>query len=75
MFVTREISKKLNFSLKGAKVAVQGAGNVGGTAAKLLFREGCQVVALSDVSGAIYNEEGLDIEKSWSSSKLSAVDC
>ncbi len=63
MFVTREISKKLNFSLKGAKVAVQGAGNVGGTAAKLLFREGCQVVALSDVSGAIYNEEGLDIEK------------
>ncbi len=63
MLMTREISKKLGLSLKGAKVAVQGAGNVGGTAAKLLYREGCKVVALSDVSGGIYSEEGLNIEE------------
>ena len=49
--------------LKGAKVAVQGAGNVGGTAARLLHREGCKVVALSDVSGGIYSEDGLDMDE------------
>lgn len=63
MFMTREIAKKLHLPLKGAKVAVQGAGNVGGTAAKLLYREGCKVVALSDVSGGIYSEEGLNIDE------------
>jgi len=63
MFVTREIANKLHLPLKGARVAVQGAGNVGGTAAKLLYKEGCKVVALSDVSGGIYSEEGLNIEE------------
>ena len=63
MLMTREICKKLHLPLKGAKVAVQGAGNVGGTAAKLLYREGCKVVALSDVSGGIYLEEGLNVEE------------
>ncbi|MFY9525655.1 MAG: glutamate dehydrogenase, partial [Limnochordia bacterium] len=43
--------------------AVQGAGNVGGTAALFLHREGCKVVAISDVSGGIYHEDGLDIEE------------
>lgn len=63
MLMAREISQKLHLSLKGARIAVQGAGNVGGTAAKLLHREGCKVVALSDVSGGIYSEEGLDMEE------------
>ena len=58
-----EICKKLHLPLKGAKVAVQGAGNVGGTAARLLHREGCKVVALSDVSGGIYSEDGLDMDE------------
>jgi glutamate dehydrogenase/leucine dehydrogenase len=61
LITTREIAKKLGLDLKGATVAVQGAGNVGGTAALLLHREGCRVVAISDVSGAIYNENGLDV--------------
>ena len=63
MFMTREIANKLHLPLKGAKVAVQGAGNVGGIAAKLLYREGCKVVALSDVSGGIYAEDGLNIDE------------
>jgi glutamate dehydrogenase (NAD(P)+) len=36
-------------------------GNVGGVTAKLLFQEGAKIVAVSDVSGGIYREEGLDI--------------
>ncbi|HZJ83208.1 MAG TPA: Glu/Leu/Phe/Val dehydrogenase [Clostridia bacterium] len=63
MLVTKEIANKLHLPLEGARVAVQGAGNVGGTAAKLLHREGCKVVALSDVSGGIYSEDGLDMEE------------
>lgn len=62
LLVAREITKKMGLSLQGATVAVQGAGSVGGTAALLLHREGCKVVAISDVSGAIYSEKGLDME-------------
>ncbi len=61
--VAREITKKLKMPLKGTRVAVQGAGNVGGTAAKFLYQEGCKVVAMSDISGAIYHREGLDVEE------------
>jgi len=62
MFVTREILAKLGKSAKGARVAVQGMGNVGGTAARFLAQEGMKVVAVSDVSGGIYCEDGLDME-------------
>ncbi|MBX2822521.1 MAG: Glu/Leu/Phe/Val dehydrogenase [Rhodothermaceae bacterium] len=44
-------------------VAVQGFGNVGSIAAKLLREQGCKVVAVSDVSGGYYNADGLDIIK------------
>ncbi len=63
MLMTREIAKKTKLDLAGARVAVQGAGNVGGTSAKFLHREGCKIVAISDVSGGVYQEEGLDIEQ------------
>jgi glutamate dehydrogenase (NAD(P)+) len=55
LIATREIAKKVGLDLKDATVAVQGAGNVGGTTALLLHREGCRIIAISDVSGAIYN--------------------
>lgn len=63
MLMVREISKKLELRLKDARVAVQGAGNVGGTAARFLYKEGCKVVAISDVSGGVFKEAGLDIEE------------
>lgn len=46
---------------KDVKVAVQGMGNVGSVSAKLIHEKGFRVVAVSDVSGGIYKEEGLDI--------------
>lgn len=46
----------------GARVAIQGFGNVGSVAAKLLSERGCKVVAISDVSGGYVNERGIDIE-------------
>jgi glutamate dehydrogenase (NAD(P)+) len=63
MLMTREIAKKIQLDLKGARVAVQGAGNVGGTSAKFLHSQGCKIVALSDVSGAVFSEDGLEIEE------------
>jgi glutamate dehydrogenase (NAD(P)+) len=44
-------------------VAIQGAGNVGGTAARLFSRAGARVVAISDINGGIYNSRGLDVAK------------
>src|SRR5690348_16149281 len=61
MIVTRETLAKLGMSLKGARVAVQGFGNVGSVAAELMAREGAIIVAVSDKSGGVYNRQGLDI--------------
>jgi glutamate dehydrogenase (NAD(P)+) len=46
---------------KGLKVNVQGAGVVGGTLAKLLHEDGFTITGLADVTGGLFNEDGLDI--------------
>jgi len=63
MFVTREILKYKGISMKDVTVAVQGMGNVGSVAAKLLYKEGCKVNAVSDVSGGIFCASGLNIDE------------
>lgn len=62
MLITREILHRLGVPVLGAKVAVQGMGNVGGTAARLLMGQGCNIIAVSDKSGGLYQKEGLDIK-------------
>ena len=62
MLVTREAMQHLGLPMKGATVAVQGFGNVGSIAAKLLAAEGCKIVAISDRTGAFHNDKGIDIE-------------
>src|SRR5881296_1953172 len=61
MIVTREALGKLGMTLKGARVAVQGFGNVGSVAAELMAQAGAVIVAVSDKSGAVHNPQGLDI--------------
>ncbi|HHW31038.1 MAG TPA: Glu/Leu/Phe/Val dehydrogenase [Clostridiaceae bacterium] len=63
MFAILEILEKLGIETKGTKVAVQGIGNVGIYAAKLLYKEGFKIVAISGSTGGIYNENGLDIDE------------
>ena len=53
---------KLGVKFEGAKVAVQGFGNVGSFTCKYLSELGAKVVAVSDVSCALYNEDGIDIK-------------
>jgi len=59
--VTEQIAGYAKLPVKGARIAVQGFGNVGATAAKFLFGSGCGIVAVSDETGGVYNENGLDI--------------
>ena len=55
-------AKQKHMSLGESTVAVQGFGNVGSATAKWLAREGCKIIAVSDISGGVYNSNGLDIE-------------
>jgi glutamate dehydrogenase (NAD(P)+) len=60
--VARETARHLGIQLAGARVVVQGFGNVGSTAAQTLRAEGCRIVAISDSRGGIHNDRGLDPE-------------
>ena len=62
-FVLQAFCERLGLDLKSQTTVVQGFGNVGGTFAELLYKEGCKVIAVSDVSTGIYCEDGLEIEK------------
>jgi glutamate dehydrogenase (NAD(P)+) len=62
-FMAAEAARELRITLQGATVAVQGKGNVGGVAARLLLEAGCRVVGLSDSKGGIHNAKGLDIPR------------
>ncbi len=63
MLITREILHKKNKEIAGTRVAIQGFGNVGKNAALLLQQKGAIIVAVSDVSGGLYKEAGLDINE------------
>jgi glutamate dehydrogenase (NAD(P)+) len=63
MIITRESAKHLGFSLQGARVAVQGFGNVGSVAADLLQDMGAKIIAVTDWKSGVYNAGGLDIKK------------
>ena len=59
--ITRETADKWGIELKNAKVVIQGFGNVGSYAAKFLHEYGCKIIGVSDVTGGLYDADGLDI--------------
>ena len=60
-FVTREACREKKIPLRGARVAVQGFGNAGSIAARLLSEDGASIIAVSDSAGGLHNSRGLDI--------------
>lgn len=60
-YIIDELCRHKGIDLEGATVAVQGFGNVGGSAATFLQEAGAKVVAVSDHSGGLYDGNGLDI--------------
>ncbi|MGC8784429.1 MAG: Glu/Leu/Phe/Val family dehydrogenase [Armatimonadota bacterium] len=61
VMVANRCSQMLNIPLQGARVVIQGFGNVGSTAAKFFHEAGAKVVAVSDALNAVYNPKGLDV--------------
>lgn len=58
-----EALKHLELPIEGAKVVIQGCGNVGGVAAFHFDRVGAKVIAISDSHKGLYNEKGLDVKR------------
>jgi glutamate dehydrogenase (NAD(P)+) len=63
VYTLYQAARRLGQDLRGKRVVVQGFGNVGAVAARLLWREGCVVAGVGDVRGAIWNPNGLDVRQ------------
>jgi len=61
LLTIREACKYKNIDLNGARCIVQGFGNVGSVTADLLYNDGAKIIAVSDVFGALYDPDGIDI--------------
>jgi len=61
LIVIEEALRRLGLDRSSTRVVIQGFGNVGGMAAKLLARAGFKIIAVIEIDGAVYNPKGLDI--------------
>jgi glutamate dehydrogenase (NAD(P)+) len=61
LIVTRKALDRLGIAVANARVVIQGLGNVGGMAARLMQAEGFPIVSIVEYDGAVYNPKGLDI--------------
>lgn len=59
-FILQEALKHFNMKLAGARVAIQGFGNVGSNMARFCAEGGAKIIAVSDIKGGIYNPKGID---------------
>ena len=65
MIVCDEAIKKLNMNRDRARVVIQGFGNVGSNAARLMHRRGYKIVGVSTSTRGLYNRKGIDIDALW----------
>ncbi len=63
VYVMREVARQLGMNVEGARIVVQGFGQVGSWTVRILGEMGCNVIAVSDVLGGVYREKGIDVEK------------
>jgi glutamate dehydrogenase (NAD(P)+) len=61
MIVTMQALKQLGRRVEDTRVVIQGLGNVGGMAAKLMRAAGFKIVGIIEYDGAVYNPHGLDV--------------
>jgi len=70
LVVTREAMKDLGMIPEECSVVIQGFGNVGSISARLLYDElKCKIIAISDISGGVYNANGIDVHRALRYSK------
>jgi glutamate dehydrogenase (NAD(P)+) len=63
MIVTTQALKRFGLSPENTRIVIQGFGNVGGMAARLMSQAGFKIIAIAEYDGAVYNRHGLDIAK------------
>jgi glutamate dehydrogenase (NAD(P)+) len=63
LIAVQKAAEHIGLSIEGARVVIQGCGNVGGTAARHFSKAGARVIGISDSKGGLYNSDGLDIER------------
>jgi len=62
-YVLEALCNKLNYDLKSMNIIIQGFGNVGGWIADILYTYGSKILAISDISGGIYSDNGLNVKE------------
>jgi glutamate dehydrogenase (NAD(P)+) len=65
LIVCDQAIKKLGLSRESTRVIVQGFGNVGSNAARLMASSGYKIIGLDEVGGGLYNKNGIDVEALW----------
>src|SRR3954462_2202807 len=65
MVVCDEALKRMNLSQESTRVIIQGFGNVGSNAARLMFEAGYKIIGIAEWDGGLYNKNGIDIEALW----------
>ncbi|MBZ5706426.1 MAG: Glu/Leu/Phe/Val dehydrogenase [Acidobacteriia bacterium] len=65
MIVCEEAIRKLGLNRESTRVIVQGFGNVGSNAAKLMAEAGYKIIGILEVDGGLYNKNGLDLDALW----------
>jgi len=65
LIVCDQAIKKLGLSRESSRVVVQGFGNVGSNAARLMAAAGYRIIGLDEVGGGLYNRNGIDVEALW----------
>jgi glutamate dehydrogenase (NAD(P)+) len=63
VYALGQAARQTGMTLKGARVAIQGFGNVGSVAARLLWREGATIIGVTDAKGGVLNPQGLDVRQ------------
>ena len=61
VFTARSAAADLGMDPSGARIAIQGFGNVGSWTAAVAGELGCRIIAVSDINGGVYNERGIDV--------------
>ncbi len=65
LIVCDQAIKKLGLSRESSRVIVQGFGNVGSNAARLMAAAGYKIIGLDEVGGGLYNKNGINVEALW----------
>ncbi|MDP6064699.1 MAG: Glu/Leu/Phe/Val dehydrogenase dimerization domain-containing protein [SAR202 cluster bacterium] len=73
VFIIVNLAKDMGIDPAGARIVVQGFGNVGIWTARLLQEMGCSVIGISDIGGGIYSKSGIDVDAAIEHKKRSEL--